>query len=49
MNWDHEKLARSYNPELKEQDEAIDLAIKTAELIKKSGFDKTLKELEKDD
>ena len=34
---------------LNEEDKAIDLAIKTAELMKKSGFDKTLKELEEDD
>lgn len=27
----------------------VEVANKTAELIKKSGFDKTLKELEKDD
>ena len=32
MNWEHEKLARSYIPELKEQDEAIVFAIKTLEL-----------------
>lgn len=30
-------------------DEAEELANKTADLMKKSGYDKTLKELEKDD
>lgn len=29
--------------------EATEFAVRTADLMKKSGFDKTLKELEKDD
>ncbi len=49
MNFDKEKLARRYNPELREQDEEVETIIKTIELMKKYEFDKTLKDLAEDD